>query len=158
MQSDQSFLSTWRNFAYLAIQNVPSKDSDQPARMCRLIWIFAGLTCPKVSDVEAEIFFTPYLPSTFGHLNSLPTCPKIWTSAFYNLFSSDLSKTNAQILIRHNILWHLIWVYIVCSVQMPRENVAGTIIYRHRTCFQPKVVDIFLIFSWAYNSHGVGTH
>ena len=26
----------------------PSADSDQTARMCRLIWIFAGRTCPKV--------------------------------------------------------------------------------------------------------------
>ena len=28
--------------------NVPREDSDQPARMRRLIWIFAGRICPKV--------------------------------------------------------------------------------------------------------------
>ena len=32
----------------LAIQNVPSKDSDQTAWMCRLIWIFTGPICPNV--------------------------------------------------------------------------------------------------------------
>ena len=47
-QSDQSSLSAWRNFASLAIQNASSEDSDQTARMRRLIWIFAGRTCPKL--------------------------------------------------------------------------------------------------------------
>ena len=37
-----SVLFAWRNLASLAIQNAPSKDSDQSARMRRLIWIFAG--------------------------------------------------------------------------------------------------------------------
>ena len=31
-QSDQSSLSAWSNFALLAIQNVPSEDSDQTVR------------------------------------------------------------------------------------------------------------------------------
>ena len=44
----ESPLSAWRNFASLAIQNAPSEDSDQTVRMCRLIWIFAGRTCPNV--------------------------------------------------------------------------------------------------------------
>ena len=43
----QSF-SPWRYFASLAIQNAPSEDSHQTAWVCRLIWIFAGHTCPKV--------------------------------------------------------------------------------------------------------------
>ena len=38
----ESSLSAWRNFASLAIQNAPREDSDQTARMRRLIWIFAG--------------------------------------------------------------------------------------------------------------------
>ena len=49
-QSDhrsQSLLSLWRTVAYLAIQNAPSEDSDQTARMRRLIRIFAGCACPK---------------------------------------------------------------------------------------------------------------
>ena len=43
----ESLLSAWRNFALLAFQNAPSEDSDQTARMRRLIWIFSGCTCPK---------------------------------------------------------------------------------------------------------------
>ena len=35
-------LSAWRNFAPFAFHYAPSKDSDQYAQMCRLIWIFAG--------------------------------------------------------------------------------------------------------------------
>ena len=44
----ESSLSAWRNIASLAIQNAPSEDSDQTARMRSLIWIFAGRTCSKV--------------------------------------------------------------------------------------------------------------
>ena len=36
------------NFASLAIQNVPSEDSDQTVQMHSLIRIFSGHTCPKV--------------------------------------------------------------------------------------------------------------
>ena len=35
----ESSLSAWRIFASLAIQNAPSEDSDQTARMRSLIWI-----------------------------------------------------------------------------------------------------------------------
>ena len=38
-------LSTWRQVASLLLQNAHSEDSDQTARMRRLIWIFAGRTC-----------------------------------------------------------------------------------------------------------------
>ena len=40
--------SAWRNFPTLAIQNAPSGDSDQTARMHRAIWNFAGSTRQKV--------------------------------------------------------------------------------------------------------------
>ena len=43
----ESLLSAWRKFASLAIQKCARKDSDQTARMRRLIWIFAGRTCRK---------------------------------------------------------------------------------------------------------------
>ena len=38
----ESSLSTWRKFVHvsLAIQNAPSEDSDVPAQMRGLIWIF----------------------------------------------------------------------------------------------------------------------
>ena len=62
VQSDQSSLFTWRNFASLDIQNVPSEDSDQTAQMQSLIRIFPGQTCLKVfwrcsSNVFCIIFF-----------------------------------------------------------------------------------------------------
>ena len=44
----KSSLSAWENIAPLAIQNAPSKDSSQTARIRRLIWIFAGRICPKL--------------------------------------------------------------------------------------------------------------
>ena len=44
----ESSLSAWRNFESLAIQIALKEDSDQTARMRRLIWIFGGRTRPKV--------------------------------------------------------------------------------------------------------------
>ena len=35
-------LFVWKIFAFLAIENMPSEDSDQTSRMRGLIWIFAG--------------------------------------------------------------------------------------------------------------------
>ena len=46
-QSYQSLRSLHKIYAYLAISNAPCEDSDQTARMRRLIWIFIGRTCPK---------------------------------------------------------------------------------------------------------------
>ena len=40
----QSLLSTSKKFAFTAIQNAHSEDSDQTVRKCRLIWNFAGYT------------------------------------------------------------------------------------------------------------------
>ena len=39
----------------LCIQNAPNKDSDQTARMRRLIWIFAGRRCPKVTFLSMRL-------------------------------------------------------------------------------------------------------
>ena len=50
-----SSLSAWRNFASLAIQNAPSEDSDQTARMRRLIGFFAERTCPTVRFLTSRI-------------------------------------------------------------------------------------------------------
>ena len=44
----ESSLSAWRNLVSLAIRNALCEDSDQTARMRRLIWIFAGRSCPTV--------------------------------------------------------------------------------------------------------------
>ena len=48
--SESSF-SAGRNFISLSIQNAPSENSDQTARMRSLIWIFAGRTCPKLRSL-----------------------------------------------------------------------------------------------------------
>ena len=42
------FAVRMKNFASFAIQNAPSENSDQTARMRRLVWIFAGRTWPEV--------------------------------------------------------------------------------------------------------------
>ena len=48
-QSEQSTVGAYkRNFISFAIQKAPSEDSDQIARMRRLIWIFAERACRKV--------------------------------------------------------------------------------------------------------------
>ena len=44
----ESSLDAWRNFAWLAIENELSEDSDQTARIPNVIWIFAGCTWSKV--------------------------------------------------------------------------------------------------------------
>ena len=50
--------------AYLAIQSVPSEDSDKTTRIGRLICIFAGRTCPTVfSTVVANMLETVVSPS-----------------------------------------------------------------------------------------------
>ena len=52
----ESSLSAWRNFVSLAIQNAFSEDSDQTARMRRLIWILTGRTSEDTfSDVAANV-------------------------------------------------------------------------------------------------------
>ena len=55
----ESVLSTWRNFASMAIRNAPSEDSDQTAR----IWIFAGRTCPKVRFLTLQLIWYKFNPN-----------------------------------------------------------------------------------------------
>ena len=43
----------------LVIQNAPSEDSDQTARMRRLIRIFTGRTCPKVRFLTLRLICIP---------------------------------------------------------------------------------------------------
>ena len=76
-------LSAWRNLAPLAIQNAPSEDSDQTARMRGLIWIFAGRTCLKVR----------FLTLLFK-----------WAASCENV-SSDMWTAKAQISLRIHAVW-----------------------------------------------------
>ena len=56
-QSDQSSLSAWRKFGYLATHWVHSEDSDKTRRMPRLFWVFAGSTSYFVSFVMRWLKF-----------------------------------------------------------------------------------------------------
>ena len=51
----KSSLSAWRRFVSLVSLRVPCEDSDQPARMCRLIWVFDGRTCDRVGNAESRV-------------------------------------------------------------------------------------------------------
>ena len=53
-------LSAWRNFTSLAIKHAPNEESDQIARMRRLIWIFAGRTFPKVRFFKLQLITSHY--------------------------------------------------------------------------------------------------
>ena len=55
-QSDQSLCYLHEETAFLAIQNAPSEDSDQTARMRRLNLIFARHTCLKVRFMTLRSF------------------------------------------------------------------------------------------------------
>ena len=56
-QYDQSSLSAWRKFGFLATHWVHSKDSDQTGQMPRLIWVFAGRTCRFVGFVMCWLIY-----------------------------------------------------------------------------------------------------
>ena len=94
-------LSAWRNFTSLAIQNMLSKDCDQTAQMCRLIWIFAGQACQSVlfSDAASQCsttfdgycmktafmqFADNVVPDQCAHL-----CSLIWAFLFVNIYYSN---------------------------------------------------------------------
>ena len=68
----ESSLSAWRNFKFLAIQNAPGEDSDQIARMRRLIWIFAGRTSAKVCFLTLQLtLFESYANNNYAIIKSL---------------------------------------------------------------------------------------
>ena len=68
----ETSVSAWRNFASFACQKAPSEDSDQTARMCRLIWIFAGRTYLKVRFLTFRLW--RYVSWRCGSFLSLSVC------------------------------------------------------------------------------------
>ena len=62
----ESPLSAWRRFGILATQRVSCEGSDQTARMCTLIWVFAERWCNFVGNVV--IRFVLSTSSTFEPL------------------------------------------------------------------------------------------
>ena len=98
----ESLLFAWRKFASLAIQNAHSEDSDQPARMRRLIWIFAERTCVKgtYSDVAAHIIWSqgifPY-PLTDMNNQKISLCfSRHYRLVISSAFESSRQKTYRQ--------------------------------------------------------------
>ena len=78
-QSDPSVLSARGHFAALNIQNAPSEESDQTARI--LTWIFAGRTCPKVPFLKSWIIFSAsVLADKHNELSECRTVFKLNTS------------------------------------------------------------------------------
>ena len=63
----ESSLSAWRKFASSAIQNAPSEYPDQTVRMHRLVWIFAGRTCPKVRFLTFRFISIIWYPVYIMH-------------------------------------------------------------------------------------------
>ena len=96
-QSDQSLLPAWRNLAFLAIQNVPSENSNQTARMYRLIWIFAGRTFScTISDVAAHMYLFQ------GLCVLVEECP-----CFYN---DEAYIQGSELYIGMKLLWVCSWL------------------------------------------------
>ena len=53
-----SMLSVWRRYGSLTTNRVSCEDSDQPAKMCRLIGVFARWTCPAHIDCKRKEMHT----------------------------------------------------------------------------------------------------
>ena len=111
----ESSLSASRNFASLAIQNARSEDSDQTARMCRLIWTWAGRTCPMVRFLTLRVKWCALQKNLYATIEQqwrksasshppplLNTRSLIRHSLFIDTFYSIhwLWKRAAQVLIR----------------------------------------------------------
>ena len=77
----ESWLSVCRNFASLAIQNAHTEDSDQTARMRRLIWIFAGCTYQKVRFLMLRLWWQ-YLTSFDLYLSKMAWSCKLTDSTW----------------------------------------------------------------------------
>ena len=120
--SESSSLSVWRNFISLAIQNVPSEDSDQTAydqtgRICKLTWIFALRTCLKVRFLMLRLicyFYSLEVPCG-GVLMSTQNfkCPIIWyTKAFDKMSCKQCLPGSDCCLIRIYTVCHSTYYFI----------------------------------------------
>ena len=98
-QANQSLLSAWRNFASLAIQKMPSEDSDQTAGMH--FWRYIAdpdLTLKRLSKILANILI---------FLNIIFRENKVWQFMWIICLADDsheissliFSKKNYQIII-----------------------------------------------------------
>ena len=72
------FVVRMKKLSSFAFQNAHSEDSDQTARMRRLMWIFSGRTCPKLRFLTLRLIFDQAIPLQYlGHNTDLsPACNK----------------------------------------------------------------------------------
>ena len=119
----ESSLSAWRKFAFLAIQNAPSEDCDQTARMRRLIGIFAGRTYLEVHFRMFRIICHHSVPSSL-------IIKSILVSDFILLYNwIDAHKWQSQqvasVGIKHKRIWQTKKVlYRICE-QFIRSVISG---------------------------------
>ena len=83
----ESSLSAWRHFASLTIQNATSEDSDQTARMRRLIWIFAGRTCPEVRFLMSRLIACKSMYCMLAHHDVI----LVMNQRYFSINANDLS-------------------------------------------------------------------
>ena len=116
----ESSLFAWRNFASLAIQNAQNVNSDQTARMRRLIWIFAWRTWPKVR-------FLTWLREPMSYIICL------WIRAFavhlrrdYIIsWFTDISQTFIRLCDFADLSWSLLFAYITKWPFLARVMLTG---------------------------------
>ena len=101
----RSSMSAWRYLASLSIQNALSEDSDQTTRKRRLIWIFAGRTCPKVRFLTLRDICCGY---NFIILSDL-----FWSSDFFQLLFFSKLNVNAQVQLASFLI-----IFFVCSCHL----------------------------------------
>ena len=84
----KSSLSAWRNFTSSAIQKALSEESDQSARMRRLIWILAGRICSTVLLLALRLVYSDSVdpdqtPCLFTDFHTKPFCflPILYTTS-----------------------------------------------------------------------------
>ena len=91
-QSDQSLRCEHEEILHPWLsKNAPNEDSDQTARMRRLIWIFAGRSCPKLRFLILRLIYRSHV--LFSH------------NMFHTIFLGQISNVYIQYLqwIRHMI-------------------------------------------------------
>ena len=140
-----------KKLASLAIQNEPSEDSDLTARMRRLIWIFAGRTCPKVRLLTLQlvkIWYFSFRHSWYIPLDTFVIMQKRGNRFCIRLTFSTLGKNFSRQhffpenpVFLENIKWH---TFVVCWISA--ESGKGYY-YRQLLLVCPERFIICVVFS-----------
>ena len=145
---DQLSLSAWRNHASLVIQNAPSKDSNQPVPMRRLIWISTGRTCPKVRSRRCNSYVLLITSLSMPYLQVLTdiACFRLAHNNTANSKASDSwsgCSTSLLIFIVYLCIlfsdWHLRFIPSL-SVFIPFMSQVGFVLLHVVSAWQIRVV------------------